>query len=1035
MRNLSRWFKQTVIVVAVLGLLTSAWPSVAQGEKPPLEADSTRLHKRLEEMPRLAQPTQTARTILAASAPSTADYWSGDYIHQAEGQSLGGSLSAQFDRNGYLHAAYIGIEDRVLRYAHYTGSAWQIEILEGGVGDETSLVIDSHNRPHLLYASGSDLRYATTDGAAWSIQTVLSDTTQASLDLDSADQPHISYYAAATADLKYMHWATQGWQTESIDTVGDVGRGNRLKLDASGQPHVAYCVYDSSTAACVQLKYAVKNGATWQTQVVDAGSSIGSGISLALDGNSQPHISYAAPASGGSYSTQLRYAIRVGNVWQPQVVYVYNSTLAWTSIQIDRVGYPHIAVTGYTNGPGEIYYATRTTGAWQVETSNYFMGGSHPVQLIDHRNFPVIVYNIYWGVLYAIRVPNGSDIQRLTYGSYRDSNFEVYTAQSDGSNPARRTSNPAYDSMPRFNRGATRVAFISARDGNSEVYVMNADGSGQTRLTYTPANEYLPTWSPDGSKIACYSYRDGNSEVYVMNADGSGQTRLTYHAAWDGEPAWSPDGTQIVFASTRSGLNDLWLMNADGSNLHQLTFGLRAAYPAWSPDGSQVAFNDDTNNDGWLDLATININGSGLVHPAGYTLPNYDFAAPNWSVDGQTLVFARIQWVLYQGNYYWVDAYLQGVQLANHFVYGLNSSGLDWWPNWQTTDSGTPVSSINPLPAWTSQITFTVSWGGYDVGAAGISVFDIQYRDGVNGSWNNWLTQTPQASQVFTGTPGHTYYFRSRARDYANNLEAYPGGNGDTSTTVYQYSLTDQILGNRDQPVAAASITTGPSAINTGLSRHDGLFDLYFASGGIYTLTTTRNAFGVLPPLFNVSVPFSASLPTLYLPPLDDQLSDGHFESGTLSAWNPIGPLTPTITSTAHTGNYAALLGGTVPSDTVDIAPYLSTIEQTITIPLTLTDGTLSLLYKVTAADPLSDSLNVYLTGATGSLTFTLPITATDWTHQWFDVSTWAEPTATLHIELATPDKDRAIGVLIDEVTWGSSIIGSRPIYLPVIRR
>jgi hypothetical protein len=33
------------------------------------------------------------------------------------------------------------------------------------------------------------------------------------------------------------------------------------------------------------------------------------------------------------------------------------------------------------------------------------------------------------------------------------------------------------------------------------------------------------------------------------------------------------------------------------------------------------------------------------------------------------------------------------------------------------------------------------------------------------------------------------------------------------------------------------------------------------------------------------------------------------------------------------------------------------------------------------------------------------------------------------------PDKDRAIGVLVDEITWGASIVGSRPIYLPVMHR
>jgi hypothetical protein len=351
----------------------------------------------------------------------------------------------------------------------------------------------------------------------------------------------------------------------------------------------------------------------------------------------------------------------------------------------------------------------------------------------------------------------------------------------------------------------------------------------------------------------------------------------------------------------------------------------------------------------------------------------------------------------------------------------------------ESLDDGIPTSTVIGLPALSAQ-TFSVYWTGYDAGST-VCLYDVQYRDSSLSTWTTWLTQTTQTSGVFTGTVGHTYYFRSRSRDCVGNIESYPAGIGDTWTTIYQYDLSGQIFDNREQPVAVTSVQANPVALNTGISRHDGLYDLYFASGGSYTLNTTRSNFGTLPSLLNVTVPSSNSLTTLYLPPLDNQISDSHFESGDLSAWNPSSDLTPTITSTAHTGNYAALLGGSVPTDTVSTGPWHSTIEQTIIVSPTIVSGTLSLLYRVDAVEPLSDTLNAYLVGANSVLTFTLPVTTNGWTHAWFDVSAWTEPTATVKIDFAIGDVGRDALIILDEVTWGSAITGSYAAFLPLVRR
>ena len=68
-----------------------------------------------------------------------------------------------------------------------------------------------------------------------------------------------------------------------------------------------------------------------------------------------------------------------------------------------------------------------------------------------------------------------------------------------------------------------------------------------------------------------------------MRSDGEHQTRLTNNGAGNYGPTWSLDSARIAFASYLDG--DEWLqiytMNADGSGLTKLTDD--PATPNWSP--------------------------------------------------------------------------------------------------------------------------------------------------------------------------------------------------------------------------------------------------------------------------------------------------------------------------------------------------------------------------------------------------------------------------------------------------------------------
>ena len=1014
-----------LLLVALLFLFLASLPTSVQSQEP-----TPHFHGFLE----MYTPEQYSVSSHTSNTESVTS--SEGLVHWLSKQVMGGDEWGEYttlllDSEDMPHVVYYAYGgDPKLRYVHYDGVQWQVQTVDTGPYIHFSFDVDAAGGVHISYcfelfdSSCDDLKYAYYDGFSWQIENI--DTAGAvglnsSIAVDAIGRPHISYIDSTNSALKYAHFTGSVWQLETVDSpVYAHDAATSLALDVAGHPHIAYI------ASGEYVKQAYYDGTAWELQPIGDLTYEPRHISLVVDTNDQPHLAYY------NQDSDLVYVYHSASGWDKQVVanchFMHTRSF---SLILDSLNYPHISYVDCENLNRIYTYYDGT--AWRDEVIDVPNGVAAGMDL-DSENTPSIAY-AWYGIYYKTRINDPSGWSALTFASYRDMNFEIYIAQGDGTNPVRRTAHGATDYTPEFNRGATQIAFVSTRDGNPEIYTMRADGTQQTRLTANVSGDYLPTWSPDGKKIAFYSSRDGNSEIYVMNADGTGQTRLTAHGAWDGHPTWSPDGSKIAFVSDRTGGDELWTMNADGSNQKQLSTGLGvAAYPDWSPDGLRITFNDDANYDGWLDVAVINADGTGLFHPLGYSPASYDFMAPVWSPDGMYLAFARLQWINYYGNWYWVDSYIHYATnlMGDPIINVLGDSGYDWWPDWQTADVAAPTSQVF-APTWSETVTFTVQWQGSDVGLSGLRFYDVQYRDGIIGTWTDWLTKTVKTSALFTGEYGHTYYFRSRAYDYAGNVESYLA-DSDASTHVYRYALTGRVLANREQPVFAAVVSSTPAALNVAMTNHNGEFTLYFDDAGIFAIEASRNDFNILPPMKYISVPYTTAPLTFYLPPADDAITGGNFEDGNLTAWAPSGEIMPVLTSTVHTGDAAVMLGGSFAS-TMLAPSWRSIIQQEIEMPSPPTSATLSLLYQVVEAEPISDTLEVHLIGATQTLTYTLPLAVNHWEHRWWDLSTWDNPTLTLQIVWYQSEMTRTAGIILDEISLGTAIQGVCSVYLPLVLR
>ncbi len=502
---------------------------------------------------------------------------------------------------------------------------------------------------------------------------------------------------------------------------------------------------------------------------------------------------------------------------------------------------------------------------------------------------------------------------KLIFETYRDNNWNIYSIRPDDTNLTQLVNHPATDGTPVFNRGTTAYLFVSNRDGNNEIYKAATDGSYTTRLTNNPASDLLPVWSPDNSLIAFQSTRSGNSDVYVMNADGSNVRRLTLTDSYDGAPSWSPDGSQIVFSSQRTGSYELWIMDADGSNPHRIPNTAPALYPSWSPLGDKIAFSHDQDNDGWLEIWTINIDGSSALMLQGGVYGFYqDSWLPTWSPNGEYLAYTVTRWILQQGQYYWVSSYIVLERSISGFEEALFADNRAWKTHWASTDAVPPgICTINAASQqrW-PQISFSMA---AEDAVPGVRSYDVQVRK-AGSNWTELVTNSTSSATTYEGGIVGAADFRCRATDIAGNVRSW-----DDAPVVS--TITDAAVPTSSvRPLPAvmqgtqATVQWQGQDVGTGIAN----YDVYVKDGdGDWTLW--RNNVASTSAVFNGTVGHTYQFRS--------QATDdiGHTES-----WRPEADTAVTFYTTAITHTLTDNRGVPVANALITLSP---TAVYSITTP------------------------------------------------------------------------------------------------------
>jgi len=163
-------------------------------------------------------------------------------------------------------------------------------------------------------------------------------------------------------------------------------------------------------------------------------------------------------------------------------------------------------------------------------------------------------------------------------------------------------------------------------------------------------------FSPDGTQVVftlfTNGYNVGPAEIWIVSIDGSDAHRVTPVEDQDNVSvpggAWNAVTDEIVFASDREDGDDLWAIHPDGTGLRRITTHIAPPYwiePVWSPDGEWITFEADTQANTELQqrgtIFKVRSDGTELTQLTKLEGEDYDDRLPNWSPDGDRILFQR----------------------------------------------------------------------------------------------------------------------------------------------------------------------------------------------------------------------------------------------------------------------------------------------------------------------------------------------------------------------------------------------------------
>lgn len=192
---------------------------------------------------------------------------------------------------------------------------------------------------------------------------------------------------------------------------------------------------------------------------------------------------------------------------------------------------------------------------------------------------------------------------RLFVARMLEDDFELFSADTDGSRPIQLTNNSRLDWNPLPDPRGNSLAFAATVGADLQIFTMTPEGDERFQVTYLPLDGYHNngrgfTWSPDGGEIL-YAHYD---QMILISRGGFNQRTLATAPAnrhWRGMDWTAENGGRI--AAVTIGANpyaaEIYLLNEDGTNPTLLIGDEPGALgsPEFSVDGTSLLFTQDAS--------------------------------------------------------------------------------------------------------------------------------------------------------------------------------------------------------------------------------------------------------------------------------------------------------------------------------------------------------------------------------------------------------------------------------------------------------
>jgi tricorn protease len=224
---------------------------------------------------------------------------------------------------------------------------------------------------------------------------------------------------------------------------------------------------------------------------------------------------------------------------------------------------------------------------------------------------------------------------------------DIWTADEDGRNIKRITTNKARDAYPRFSPDGKWIAFSSDRNGNFDVFIVPSEGGTPKQLTFHSADDTVLGWTPDSRAVLFASSRgdDFMSKLYTVSIDGGIERNAD--ADMGVNACYSPDGKKLAINRKgqvywrkyyRGAMNtDVTVMDIANKKFTDLTdFDGMDSWPMWSTDGF-IYFVSDREGEGLTNIWRVPEAGGKADRVTSFKTGDVRF--PAISADGKVIVF------------------------------------------------------------------------------------------------------------------------------------------------------------------------------------------------------------------------------------------------------------------------------------------------------------------------------------------------------------------------------------------------------------